>query len=433
MAIKKGVFIVVLLVSVLLLVLCSFAFAEMRPPPPYERFSYSLPGESNWTNTLTLLDTTDSVIFEADGGIRHSRDSPMVGPAGQGEADEDFPCPGLPAYSLVAKIGERGKCILIGEHLAMVPDVDGFLYFAVNDKSPDDNAGKFSVQVSITRPVCGDGTCDIAEVGKCYEDCDWCGDGECNADETCGTCSQDCGYCEGDVAGIEDVVNRYYEALEQNDFETLTEITTGTLYDYHNEFKRFEREFQKEIKLIGIDVQNELLPSISIEDLEVEFDGLEEGGATAVARYHETEEEIMLKKKLDKWLIEDIKDNDSDELFTTGLDIGELRKNHNKYLKTFSEEKIKEASVIVSADTTKSPLKLVFFTIIAIVIFFSIIYFVAMAVKKRGSFPKIKMPKPHLKKKSRKVSKLKKTKKCKKCGAGMYENGKYCAECGKKN
>ncbi len=48
--------------------------------------------------------------------------------------------------------------------------------------------------------TCGDGTCDASETcSTCSEDCGVCppvcGDGTCDASETCGTCSADCGAC----------------------------------------------------------------------------------------------------------------------------------------------------------------------------------------------------------------------------------------------
>lgn len=436
---KKSVLILSLILLSTLFLLSVFVAGETRAPPPYERFSYSIPGESNWTNTLTLLDVTDSVVFEGSAAIKYSRESPLVGPAGQGEADDEFPCPDLPAYSLVGKIGEKGACFLIGEYLAMVPDTDGFLYLAVNDKLHSDNSGKFSMEISITRPICGDGTCDIAEVGKCYDDCEWCGDEECNAEETCETCSEDCGYCEDDLDKIEEVVESYYRALEDSDFIVLTEITAGKLSDYHNEFKRFEREFQKEAELLGIDVKNELLPpAISVGIISIELDEIVDNKATVIARYDEKEDEVKLEKRLSKWLVEDIKGADED-WFTKDLNVDDLRNNHNEYLGKLGEGTGGEQEeIIISAETTKSPIKLIFFTIIAIVIFFGMIYFIIMAVKKRGSFPKMRMPKKlkmpsvRLKRKAKKVEALKKTKKCSKCGAGMHETEKYCTECGKK-
>ncbi len=43
---------------------------------------------------------------------------------------------------------------------------------------------------------CGDGTCQKEEVGSCFNDCEWCGDGYCQGDESCSSCSKDCGNCK---------------------------------------------------------------------------------------------------------------------------------------------------------------------------------------------------------------------------------------------
>ncbi len=42
---------------------------------------------------------------------------------------------------------------------------------------------------------CGDGTCSNSEIGSCQIDCDWCGDGYCQAGESCNSCQKDCGLC----------------------------------------------------------------------------------------------------------------------------------------------------------------------------------------------------------------------------------------------
>ena len=53
-------------------------------------------------------------------------------------------------------------------------------------------------------PVCGDGTCDATETcSGCPADCGncaaVCGDGACNGGETCSTCAADCGTCAADA------------------------------------------------------------------------------------------------------------------------------------------------------------------------------------------------------------------------------------------
>ncbi len=45
---------------------------------------------------------------------------------------------------------------------------------------------------------CGDGECSEDEIGSCKLDCDWCGDGYCQIEESCLKCSLDCGDCGAD-------------------------------------------------------------------------------------------------------------------------------------------------------------------------------------------------------------------------------------------
>lgn len=45
---------------------------------------------------------------------------------------------------------------------------------------------------------CGDGECSDKELGTCQIDCDWCGDGYCQLDESCESCENDCGSCGSD-------------------------------------------------------------------------------------------------------------------------------------------------------------------------------------------------------------------------------------------
>ena len=43
---------------------------------------------------------------------------------------------------------------------------------------------------------CGDNICQSTEIKVCSQDCDWCGDNYCQSDESCSSCSKDCGTCE---------------------------------------------------------------------------------------------------------------------------------------------------------------------------------------------------------------------------------------------
>jgi len=51
---------------------------------------------------------------------------------------------------------------------------------------------------AVCETYCGNDVCEPSEVGTCEADCQWCGDGACEADkgEDCSTCETDCGVCE---------------------------------------------------------------------------------------------------------------------------------------------------------------------------------------------------------------------------------------------
>jgi uncharacterized alpha/beta hydrolase family protein len=49
---------------------------------------------------------------------------------------------------------------------------------------------------------CGDSICQNGEMGNCYKDCYWCGDGYCDGNDSCENCPIDCGSCnESDYCG----------------------------------------------------------------------------------------------------------------------------------------------------------------------------------------------------------------------------------------
>ena len=64
----------------------------------------------------------------------------------------------------------------------------------------DETCSSCSADCGSCEPVCGDGTCNGAETcSTCEVDCgacpSECGDGNCDADEDCTTCEADCGAC----------------------------------------------------------------------------------------------------------------------------------------------------------------------------------------------------------------------------------------------
>src|SRR3989339_341521 len=76
--------------------------------------------------------------------------------------------------------------------------------------------------LGICEIYCGNNVCEESEKGICKEDCDWCGDGECNNKESCGSCLEDCGECENEKSNKE-VIENAKEAVD----EKISEVQTN--------------------------------------------------------------------------------------------------------------------------------------------------------------------------------------------------------------
>jgi len=83
--------------------------------------------------------------------------------------------------------------------------------------------------LAICETYCGNGICEEKEKGICKEDCIWCGDGICQQDESCSSCSDDCGICKKPTK--EDELKRNIDTetssgknLEQNQSNIIDKI-----------------------------------------------------------------------------------------------------------------------------------------------------------------------------------------------------------------
>ncbi|MBW3011347.1 zinc ribbon domain-containing protein, partial [Candidatus Woesearchaeota archaeon] len=338
--------------------------------------------------------------------------------------------------------------------------------FAINSR--DDirtergGAGKFDIIVEIFRPTCGDDLCEEGEIGYCAEDCDWCGDSECNVNETCSSCSKDCGFCAGDIEAIESRTKEYFDLLQNNDFIALVDISSGKFQEYYDEFKRFEREFEKSIDMLGIDKENELLPTFEFTDVDVKIDEMRDNDAIVNASVDDKLYQFKLGKEDGEWKLKDMRDLDEEKWFTADLNLKSLRDNHNDYLGRITEDEgMTPEDIKIDVTTTKAPLKLVIITVVIILIFFGAIFFIFAVIKKRKIFnlsalKKLKFPKGSKKKKKDKeekeekeeiniVKKEKKSEKaekldisiggegkCPKCNAEVFAHERFCVKCGTK-
>jgi len=98
-------------------------------------------------------------------------------------------------------------------------------------------------------PYCGDGSCNGEEVcSTCSQDCGacpppdpYCGDSSCNGTEICSTCSQDCGACldtTSPVVSSVQVTNITYNSatiIWNTDEIGTSQVLYGTTIDYNNQ------------------------------------------------------------------------------------------------------------------------------------------------------------------------------------------------------
>ena len=113
-----------------------------------------VPGTDQWTDTGIDLKIDDTVSIEADGEITPSvAGVPLHGPDGVPDGrGRTYNLEGLeePNHnSLIGRIGEDGAPFPVGSQLQSKADTDGRLFLGVNDIDVGNNAGEFTVTVTV--------------------------------------------------------------------------------------------------------------------------------------------------------------------------------------------------------------------------------------------------------------------------------------------
>jgi MYXO-CTERM domain-containing protein len=118
-----------------------------------------------WTNTGVTVKTGETITVSASGEI-HFGPPPIdhITPAGKPpaacadliarEPQRPFPAPGLPCWSLVARIGTE-KPVLVGTRTSFRATSDGELQLGVNDNRLEDNIGSWPIALSVTEGAAG--------------------------------------------------------------------------------------------------------------------------------------------------------------------------------------------------------------------------------------------------------------------------------------
>ena len=151
-------------VSVLLVAL-GFGLASARPAAadswPVVSKEMTISPQESQADTGIDLKVGDQLIVEANGWIDPDGHlwpwDPDIGPDGiaDGRCYSSFPKPCAPRYSLLGKLAGPGYFFL-GSNYNGSPWMAGTeqrLYLGVNDERLDDNAGIFSVRITVYRPL----------------------------------------------------------------------------------------------------------------------------------------------------------------------------------------------------------------------------------------------------------------------------------------
>jgi hypothetical protein len=113
-----------------------------------------LSATQKWTNTKVTVPAGDELGISADGQITASP-AGTVGPAGDPSCTparnypgRAFPAPGLPCYSLIARIG-NGTPFEVGTSALITAAASGVLFLGINDNSFSGNSGSWNVKIKL--------------------------------------------------------------------------------------------------------------------------------------------------------------------------------------------------------------------------------------------------------------------------------------------
>jgi hypothetical protein len=123
--------------------------------PPAASYARTVPGTQQWTDTGITLHAGDRLGITASGEIYVSPSSaagpagdPWCTPAVNHPADSaQFPAPGLPCWSLIARIGS-GAPFEVGT-ATRITAVSGELYLGVNDDDFSANSGSWAAAITV--------------------------------------------------------------------------------------------------------------------------------------------------------------------------------------------------------------------------------------------------------------------------------------------
>ena len=109
-------------------------------------------GDRSSVDTGINVRAGETITLSAEGQIRLSRngrDFATAAGSTTGRRAVNAPLPDSPAGALIARIGEGGTPILIGERRTFRAQRSGRLYLSINDDYFDDNTGQYNVMIDV--------------------------------------------------------------------------------------------------------------------------------------------------------------------------------------------------------------------------------------------------------------------------------------------
>ena len=110
--------------------------------------------QQRWTDTGLDVRAGDTLTFDASGTIQMSDNrEDLASPAGSrvGRRAPDAPVLSQLAGGLLARIGDYGPTIFVGDRRSITTPASGRVYLGVNDDHLPDNSGEFVVNVGVQR------------------------------------------------------------------------------------------------------------------------------------------------------------------------------------------------------------------------------------------------------------------------------------------
>jgi len=133
----------------------------------------TVPSKQTFTDTGLTVNKGDTITIRAAGTVQfQSGRKQTTTPAGRpwttaclaiarAASDSPFPAPGLPCWSLIAKVGTKSAPFEVGMQKTFVAPTSGSLFLGINDNYVADNAGAWTASLTTTSATSSGGSSSL--------------------------------------------------------------------------------------------------------------------------------------------------------------------------------------------------------------------------------------------------------------------------------